>query len=70
MNYYVNYAMTLSDAPDAESTRFQAGPHHDFDEALEHSWDIRSYPGVINVYVVDSRDETRQLAGGARAESL
>jgi hypothetical protein len=70
MTYYVNYALTLSSAPDAEPARFQAGPYHDFDEAMWNSRDIRSYAGVINVYIVDSRDETRQLVGGAGAESL
>lgn len=58
MSYYVNY--TIAGAP---AKSFQAGPYKDFDEALPHSRDIKSYAGVSDVYISDFRNENRELVG-------
>lgn len=50
---YVNYTINGKD--------YQAGPYHSEAEAEIHHRDIRSYDGITNCWIGNSRDTSRIL---------
>jgi hypothetical protein len=56
--HYVNYSLMGKD--------YQAGPYSSEAEADLHYQDIRSYAGISNCWLGNTRDESRILIGEAQ----
>ena len=56
--HYVNYTIS--------GKNYQAGPYQSGPEAEIHYKDIRSYAGITNCWIGNTRDQSRILIGAAQ----